>query len=169
MVPLAGHRAGTLTLERVSVARAAIEHVTESPSPLPTSQITPPERTALEPPPPQAEPDEPPVAPAPEAAAGDRESLAPPIPRGMPLVASGGRGGRVTLDVRVDDQGDVTDVLLVQSDADSLTVAAAIASARSLRFHPALLGGRPVAVWTRQTFEVARDSARGRRVTAPRR
>src|SRR5439155_712284 len=67
VVPLAGRRAGTLTLERVSVTRAAIEHATVSPVPLPASQITPPERTALEPPPPQADPDEPPVAPAPAA------------------------------------------------------------------------------------------------------
>src|SRR5262249_36100952 len=77
-------------------------------------------------------------------------------------VASGGRGGRVTLDVRVDDRGDVSDAVLVETDADSLTVDAAIASAKRLRFHPALLGGRPIAVWTRQTFDVA-GGGRGRR------
>jgi hypothetical protein len=61
----------------------------------------------------------------------------------------------VTLDVRVDETGAVSDVALVETDADSLTVLAATKAALASRYYPALLGARRVAVWTRQVFELS--------------
>lgn len=136
--------AGAFTLERVAVERAHLGPVPPAPV-----EVTPAEPSLA---PPPAEPDEPP-APEPGAGTTERE-LQPPIPRGLPASAAAGRGGRVTLDVRVDEQGDVSDALWVESDADSLVVRAAIDLATSVRYHPALLGGRPVAVWTRQVVQV---------------
>lgn len=112
-----------------------------------------PARAALDPPLPPAEPGAPPPPPP---AAAEPAVLKPPIARGLPVLARGGHGGRVTLDVRVDEQGEVTDAELVASDADSLTIAAAIAAARAMRYHPALLGDQRVAVWCRQVFDVER-------------
>ena len=112
-----------------------------------------PVRASLDLPPPPAEASEPPPS---EAASSEPAVLKPPIARGLPRLPSGGRGGRVTLDVRVDEHGEVTDVELVESDADSLTVVAAKTAARELRYHPALLGERSVAVWCRQVYDVER-------------
>jgi len=114
--------------------------------------------------PPVVEPALPGAEPAlpPEAAASephmttDDPALKPPIPRGLPTLPRGGRGGRVALDVRIDEHGEVTDAELVETDADSATVAAAVEAAYSLRFYPAILGERRVAVWTRQVFQVKR-------------
>ncbi|HEX5632172.1 MAG TPA: energy transducer TonB, partial [Gemmatimonadales bacterium] len=104
--------------------------------------------------PPAPEPGEP---PAPQPAASEPDTaLKPPIARGLPSLPSGGRGGRVTLDVRVDESGEVSDVELVETDADSATVAAAKLAAYGLRYHPAMLGSRRVAVWCRQVFDVKR-------------
>jgi TonB family protein len=86
-------------------------------------------------------------------------SLKSPILRGagrMVLPASRGRAARVEaveLDVQVSEAGDVTDARWAGGSADSALVAAATACARSMTFHPALLGGRPVSVWCRQRFE----------------
>lgn len=112
-----------------------------------------PARAELDLPPPPAEVGEP---PPPEPAAPEPPVLKPPIARGLPRLARGGRGGRVTLDVRVDERGEVTDAELVASDADSLTIAAAIAAARAMQYHPALLGEQRIAVWCRQVFDVER-------------
>ena len=154
IVPLAG--GGTFRLERVSIARGALERA----APIPAVAVTPAEPS---PEPPAPEPGAP---PAPEARApgpADARTLQPPIPRGAPSTTMDGRAadpGRavahVTLDVRVDEHGDVSDALLVESDADSLTVRTAIEAAMGVRYHPALLGGKPVAVWTRQVLEVRR-------------
>ena len=144
IVPLAG--AGTLTLERTAIERVALDRP-------PVVDVAP-AAPALEPPVP--EPAEPPAPAAPEPGPADPQSLKPPIARGAATRVAGGRGGRVTLDVRVDEQGDVSDALLVESDADSLTVAAATEAALAMRYHPALLGGKPVAVWTRQVIDVRR-------------
>ena len=137
VLPLAPEGAGRMVVERVGVERVA-------PAPAP-----------LELPPPAPEPGEPP-APEPMASEPDTAGLKPPIARGLPLLPSGGRGGRVTLDVRVDESGEVTDVELVETDADSATVAAAKRAAFELRYHPAVLGSRHVAVWCRQVFDVKR-------------
>lgn len=127
-------------------------------APAPVEPGAPP---AVEPPLPGAEPALPPesAAPSPHSSTAD-PSLKPPIPRGLPLLPEGGRGGRVALDVRVDEQGEVTDAQLVETDADSATVAAAIGAAYSLRFHPAILGEQRVAVWTRQVFQVKRSATK---------
>ena len=150
IVPLAG--GDTLRLERVTIERAALDRA----APIPAVAVSPAEPT---PEPPAPEPGEPP-APAPAAGPADARTLLPPIPRGVPATSIAGRGtAHVTLDVRVDEQGDVSDALLVESDADSLTVQAAIATAEAVRYHPALLGGKPVAVWTRQVIEVQKHGA----------
>ena len=65
-----------------------------------------------------------------------------------------GRGAEaVELDVQVSDAGEVTDVRWAGGSGDTARVAAASACARSMTFHPALLGGKPVSVWCRQRFE----------------
>jgi len=145
LVPLAG----TFRLERVAIERSRLAHEASPPQ----VEVTPAEP---QPEPPGAEPAEPP-APEPSGATPMEErELKPPIPRGVPPKIAAGRGGQVTLDVRVDESGDVSDALLVEADADSLGVHAAIEAAESVRYHPALLGGRPTAVWTRQVFGVER-------------
>jgi hypothetical protein len=114
-----------------------------------------PARAALDLPPPVADPSAVPEQPA--AADSDQPQLKPPLPRGAPRLPRGGRGGRVTMDVRVDEHGDVSDVQVVETDADSMTVHAASEAAFAARYHPAMLGPRRVAVWTRQVFEVKRE------------
>jgi hypothetical protein len=132
VMPFAPPVAGTLVVEKVAPARASLDLA-----------------------PPQAEPSEPPP-PSEWARAEDDAQLKPPIARGAPHVPRGGRGGRVTFDVRVSEAGEVTDVELVESDADSLTVEAAKRAAWELRYHPALLRGERIAVWCRQVFDVER-------------
>lgn len=117
-------------------------------------QAVAPARADLALPPPPADVAEPPEGSAPEPPASAALELKPPIPRGSPRMVVSGRGGSVTLDVRVDEHGEVSDVELVGSDADSVTVLAASDAALALRYYPALLGTRRVAVWTRQVFEV---------------
>jgi outer membrane biosynthesis protein TonB len=122
-----------------------------------------PARATLDLPPPSPDVAAPPASGVPASSALPDSAafeLKPPIPRGRPHALSGGRGGRVTLDVRVDEGGDVSDVELVETDADSLTVLAATHAARAQRYYPALLGERHVAVWTRQVFELTRGRER---------
>jgi hypothetical protein len=59
----------------------------------------------------------------------------------------------VELDVRVDEEGSVSDALWAGGSADSARVAAAIESALAMRFFPALKAGRPIAVWCRHRFD----------------
>ena len=132
VMPFAPPAAGRLVVERVAPARASLDL-----------------------PPPQAEPAEPPPPSEPARIEQDAE-LKAPIARGAPRVPRGGRGGHVTFDVRVSEEGEVTDVELVGSDADSLTVVAAKQAAWDLRYHPAMLRGERVAVWCRQVFDVER-------------
>ena len=144
VLPLAPAGAGRVAFAAVAAVRESLATATPMPATLdvspPPAEIAPPpaDSTAL-----------------PAEAAGPLE-LKPPIPRGRPVLPRGGRGGSVTLDVRVDETGEVSDVLLVASDSDSATVHAAEDAARTLRYFPAILGRRRVAVWTRQVFEVAR-------------
>jgi hypothetical protein len=102
---------------------------------------------------PDAEPGE---VPPPEPAARGHEPLKPPIARGAPLTVHASGAARVTLDVRVDEQGEVTDVLVVACAGDTLAVPAAESAAFAVRYHPALLGTRPIAVWARQSVDVKR-------------
>ncbi len=90
---------------------------------------------------------------SPEGLAAD-DVLRPPIPREpLELRLPSGPPGRVDLDVRVDERGEVTDARPAGGDADSATVAAAVRAALRSRWYPATRRGRPVAVWCRQRFE----------------
>ena len=126
-----------LTLQRISPSRASLK------LPLPNADPAPP---------PVADPD----ASAREGLAIDDE-LRPPIARSAStLTMKGARRGWVELDVRVDEQGEVSDAVVVEAMADSATQAAAVEAAYAVRFHPATQRGKPVAVWCRQRFEVGR-------------
>jgi len=167
VVPLAGAGDGVFTLEEGAIERAELPRAAAPPPHVEPSAPRPGGGATLDLPPPPAEPGEPPANSEPEAESPDARTLLPPIPRGAPGVVSGGSGGRVTLDVRVDERGEVSDALLVEADADSLAVLAALDAASRLTYHPALLGGRPVAVWTRQRFEVERGGPRELRRAPP--
>jgi hypothetical protein len=94
------------------------------------------------------------AARASEGLASDDE-LRPPLPRSAAsLRLRAPRRGEVELDVRIDEQGEVTDALPAGGDADPATVRAAIDAALGQRWYPATRGGRPVAVWCRQRYEV---------------
>lgn len=126
-----------LTLQRVSPTRAALE------LPAPDAPASPPSH---------ADPESTPR----EGLAVD-ESLRPPLPMSAEaFVLRGARRGWVELDVRVDEQGQVSDAMIVAAAADSATQAAALEAAYAVRFHPAIQRGRPVAVWSRQRFEVGK-------------
>src|SRR5262249_36517410 len=113
---------------------------------------------AIEAPLPSAEP----LAPSPDTSAPPAlpidPALKPPILRSaarliLPPSPRGARAEAVELDVRVSDAGEVAEARWAGGSADTALVAAAIACARSMAFHPALLGGQPVSVWCRQRFE----------------
>jgi hypothetical protein len=108
----------------------------------------------LEPPLPEAAPDTSPPPPTP-AGLETPDRLQPPIPRavGVLRVPPGRRGGRVELDVLVDQQGQVVETRWAGGDSDSARVRAATECAEAMTFYPALLRGRPVEVWCRQRFE----------------
>lgn len=138
-----------------AAARAWLARVSRLP-PVPIAAPRPLETT------PEAAPAEPPPAAwEPESLEID-EGLKPPIPKEpapvRPPAARGG-GSRVELDVRIDEAGEVTDALWAGGSSDSADVRAAIDCALGMRFHPALQGGRPVAVWCRQRFVFERGRA----------
>jgi TonB family protein len=95
--------------------------------------------------------------PAPPVLAVD-EDLKPPIPRESARlrVPAGARPGWVELDVRVDETGAVTDAEWAGGSPDTALVRAATDCAFAMRFFPAVLGGREVAVWCRQRFDFGR-------------
>jgi len=82
--------------------------------------------------------------------------LKPPVLRtpGSLLLPAGHAGGRVELDVHVDETGAVDEVAWATGSADTALVGAARRCALGMRFYPALRGGRPVAVWCRQRFDL---------------
>lgn len=88
------------------------------------------------------------------------ENLRPPVlrtPALLRLPRLSTRGAPwVDLDVRVDEAGVVSDADWAAGNDDPALVAAAIECALAMKFYPALLGERPVAVWCRQRFEVPR-------------
>jgi hypothetical protein len=91
--------------------------------------------------------------PAPPALAVD-EDLKPPLPRTRaPLAVPAHARGFVELDVRVDEEGRVSDALWAGGRDDPDLVRAATDCALGMRFYPALRVGRPVAVWCRQRFD----------------
>jgi len=82
------------------------------------------------------------------------DGLRPPLPRSRaPLAVPVGARGTVELDVRVDEEGGVSEVLWAAGTRDPALVRAGIECARSMRFYPAQRAGRPVAVWCRQRFD----------------
>jgi outer membrane biosynthesis protein TonB len=112
---------------------------------------------AIEAPLPAAEPAAPPPDTTAPPAPPIDPALKPPILRSaarlfLPASRST-RAEAVELDVRVSDAGDVLEARWAGGSADTALADAAIACARSMTFHPALLGGRPVSVWCRQRFE----------------
>jgi hypothetical protein len=139
--------AGAMPPAPVATARAALTQVAPS-------------RAALEAPLPEALPAEPPPAPAAERGRDALlldDELRPPIARGpTPFVVRGTRRGWVELDVRVGEDGMVTDAECIAHDADSVTVAAAVEAALATRYWPAVRRGVAVAVWCRQRYEVRR-------------
>ena len=85
------------------------------------------------------------------------DRLRPPVPRGdASLRVPGGAGRWVILDVRIDEAGAVTDAEPAGGNADPATVRAACRAVRATRYYAARLAGRPVAVWTRQRFDLTR-------------
>ena len=147
-----------------SALRVAPPDVARAPGqPVPTPGVPPagvwldrvtPGSHPVEPPLPEAAPDTSPPQPTP-AGLETSDRLEPPIPRNVGVLRTppGRRGGRVDLDVRVDQMGDVIQTRWAGGDSDSARVRAAIECARSMTFYPALLHGRPVEVWCRQRFE----------------
>ena len=107
---------------------------------------------------PSPEPDAemPPGEPPPPALTVDPD-LKPPIlrtPALLELPASRTKVPRsVELDVRVAEDGTVSDALWAGGSDDSVLVRAAVESALGMRFYAALKAGRPVAVWCRQRFD----------------
>lgn len=82
--------------------------------------------------------------------------LKPPIPRtvaALRLRTPARNPASVELDVRVDETGRVAEARWAGGSGDSGLVRVAIESARGMLYHPALRGGRPVAVWCRQRFD----------------
>jgi TonB family protein len=112
---------------------------------------------AIDAPLPAAEPGTAPTDTAPPPALPFDPRLKSPILKSaspLSVPTARGRGSEaVELDVQVSEAGDVTDVRWAAGSEDAALVAAASACARSMRFHPALLGGKPVSVWCRQRFE----------------
>ena len=123
----------TLTLERVSRSRAAL-------------QVALPEAAPAEPPAP--------AAPASDALPSD-DALHAPIAREAARLQLGAtRAGTVEVDVHVDAHGEVDEVRVVASSGDATLVPAAIDAASAMHFIPATRRGVPVAVWCRQRFAV---------------
>ena len=84
-------------------------------------------------------------------------NLKPPILRtpGSLHVPARARRGYVELDVRIGEDGSVTDALWAAGSRDSALTEAAVSCALAMRFYPALRGGKPTAVWCRQRFDFA--------------
>jgi TonB family protein len=97
------------------------------------------------------------AVPPPSAALVVDENLKPPILRaGAALRVPRGARGVVELDVRVAEDGSVSDALWAGGSSDSTLIESAVAAALAMRFYPALQGDRPVAVWCRQRFDFMR-------------
>lgn len=94
------------------------------------------------------------VGPAEPPALVVEDGLKPPLPRAStPLAIPAGARGSVELDVRVDEQGRVSEARWADGSRDPAMVRAAIECARAMRFFPAQRAGQPVAVWCRERFD----------------
>jgi len=113
---------------------------------------------------PEPEPSAPPLEPSPPPGLAIDPDLKPPILRApAPLRAPAGVRGVVELDVRVDEEGQVSDALWAGGSVDSALVLAATECALAMRFYPAQRSGAPLAVWCRQRFDFGERSRRRRR------
>lgn len=119
------------------------------------AQVTPSRPRAIEAPLPDATPaplDELPAEPPPLEV---DQGLKPPMLKAAATlrVPSGARNASVELDVRIAEDGSVSDALWAGGSSDSALVASAIDCALAMRFYPALRAGRPQAVWCRERFD----------------
>lgn len=80
------------------------------------------------------------------------KALSRPAPKYPPVAARKGIEGEVTVRLRIDDAGRVTDAVVVSSDPKGVFDAAALRTARRYRFTPASKGGEPIASTTQQTI-----------------
>jgi TonB family protein len=93
------------------------------------------------------------VPPSPPALQVD-PGLKPPLLKRPGALHIPPRGrGFVELDVRVGEDGTVTDAIWAGGSEDSSLTAAATQCALAMEFYPALRAGRPTAVWCRQRFD----------------
>lgn len=131
-----GRPVAHVTLVRIAPTRAEIGAALPEPEPAaPAAGEAAPERST--------------ESPAPD------DDLRPPLPKSAATLRLHAlRPGFVELDVRVDEEGDVTDAIPTGGDADSASVFAATEAALGQRWYPATRRGRPVAVWCRQRYEV---------------
>lgn len=133
-----------LHVERPATAKVWVSRVDPARNLIPSSP-------APEPGEPAPDPLDSPAPPALEV----REGLKPPLlrtsdPLRLPRLGS---NASVELDVHVDEAGVVTEALWVGGSADTAGASAAARCALSMRFYPALMSGRPIAVWCRQRFD----------------
>lgn len=122
------------------------------------ARVEPSRPQAVEPPLPGAAPETLAVALADPPRLEVDEDLRPPIlRRSEPLrLPAGARPASVELDVRVDEEGRVSDAEWAGGSAEPALVRAATDCALAMEFFPAVQGGRRVAVWCRQRFDFAR-------------
>lgn len=113
---------------------------------------------------PEAGPDSIVATPAPPTLEIDPR-LEPPIPRRSARLTipaawrpKAGEPRSVELDLRIEETGEVAEIQWAGGSRDSALVRAAMSSARSMSFFPALQGGHPVAVWCRQRFDFGATS-----------
>lgn len=146
---------------RLPAARVWLTRVT--PAPARPGQVPAPE-------PPEAAPESLPPWADTEPALEVDPGLKPPVPRApapaclgqVPVLPAGRAAAWVDLDVRVDEDGAVSEALRVAGSTDSSLVEAARRCALSMRFYPALRAGRAVAVWCRQRFDFSDARGAGR-------
>jgi TonB family protein len=125
------------------------------------ARVSPARSRASEPPVPEAAPETLGAAMPPPPGLTVDEDLKPPLPRARTaLSVPRGARGFVELDVRVDEQGLVSDALWAGGSEDPALVEAATRCALEMRFYPALRSGQPVAVWCRQRFDFGVADAR---------
>ena len=143
-------------------------HIERPPAEAPTppkvwlAKVSPSRPDPLDPALPVPSPDLIEVAPDPPRLEVDQDLKPPILRRTGNLIPPIGKKGSVELDVRIDEDGDVSDALWAGGSNDSLLVDAAVSCALEMRFYPALQGSRPIAVWCRQRFDFG-ESRGGRR------
>jgi TonB family protein len=146
--------ADTGRTERLTVTPPAAHPVVTS-AKVWLAQVTPTRTTSIDAPLPVPSPSDVELPPASPPPLELDPRLEPPLPRrlGTLQMPRHARHASVDLDVRVDEEGNVSDAMWAGGSADTSLVEAAIECARSMTFFPARQAGRPVAVWCRQRFD----------------